>query len=237
MTTIVETPQQLAEMPQDYREVLLHQMLAHTEGELMGVGEYLRISHIAPTALEKMYCYEGARDEMRHYIISAEVLHAIGVDTRYMLEQDSARAAYPQAWLAGKETWAERSITSYLAEWGALEIIEDMARSSYKPWAVIMPEIIADETRHREHGRRNTAELCEQEDGRAAVQRALEFMWPEVLDMFGRSDSKRSFTAVEWGVRQRTNEQTRNDFACAARSILEGMGLVVPPDHKGRKFI
>jgi ring-1,2-phenylacetyl-CoA epoxidase subunit PaaA len=184
-----------------------------------------------------MYCYEGARDEMRHYIISAEVLQGIGIDTQYMLDQDSARAAYPQAWLSGKVTWAERSITSYLAEWGALEIIEDMARSSYKPWAAVMPEIIADEVRHREHGRRNTAELCENEEGRAAVQRALEFMWPEVLDMFGRSDSKRSSAAVEWGVRQRTNEQTRSDFACAARSVLEGMGLIVPPDHKGRKYI
>jgi ring-1,2-phenylacetyl-CoA epoxidase subunit PaaA len=202
-----------------------------------GVGEYLRISHIAPMALEKMYCYKGAWDEMRHDIISAEVLHGIGVDTQYMLDQDSARAAYPQTRLSGKVTWVERSITSYLAEWGALEIIEDMARSSYKPWAVIMPEIIADENRHREHGRRNTAELCQHEEGRAAVQRALEYMWPEVLDMFGCSDSSRSRVAVEWGIRQRANEQTRNDFASAARAVLEGMGVDVPPDYKGRKFI
>lgn len=234
---VVEDPQQLAAMPEDYRHVLVHQMLAHTEGELMGVAEYLRISHIAPTAQEKMYCYEGARDEMRHYIISAEVLHTIGIDTEYMLQQDAARTAYPQDWLAGKVTWAERSITSYLAEWGALEIIEDMAKSSYKPWAAIMPEIIGDEVRHREHGRRNTAELCQDEEGRAAVQGALNLMWPQVLDMFGRSNSERSRVAVEWGIRQRTNEQTRSDFSRAARTVLEGMGLVVPPDHEGRKFI
>jgi ring-1,2-phenylacetyl-CoA epoxidase subunit PaaA len=236
MIPVVENPQQFAKMPKDYRDVLVHQMLAHTEGELMGVAEYLRISYIAPTALEKMYCYEGARDEMRHYIVSAEVLRDIGIDTQYMLDNDSERTAYPQDWLAGKLSWAERSITSYLAEWGALEIIKDMAKSSYKPWAAIMPEIIEDEMRHREHGRRNTVELCQNEEGRAAVQRALEHMWPEVLDMFGRSDSSRSWQAVEWGIRQRTNEETRRDFACAARSVLEGMGLVVPPDERGRKF-
>jgi ring-1,2-phenylacetyl-CoA epoxidase subunit PaaA len=237
MTPVVEDPKQLATMPQEYREVLLHQMLAHTEGELMGVAEYLRISHIAPTAVEKMYCYEGARDEMRHYIISAEVLSSIGVDTEYMLARDAERTAYPQDWLAGKVTWAERSITSYLAEWGALEIIEDMASSSFRPWAAVMPEIIADEVRHREHGRRNTAELCQQEEGRPEVQRALDRLWPEVLDMFGRSNSVRSRVAVEWGIRRRTNEETRNDFARSAREVLEGMGLVVPPDHVGRKFV
>ena len=60
----VDGPEELAGMPEEYRHVLLHQMLAHTEGELIGVAEYLRISEIAPNAREKLYCYEGARDEM-----------------------------------------------------------------------------------------------------------------------------------------------------------------------------
>ena len=86
----------------------------------------------------------------------------------------ASRAAYPQDWLAGKTTWAERGITSYLAEWGALEIIKEMAASSYRPWAAIMPAIIADETRHTEHGRRITEQALATAEGRSDVQRALE---------------------------------------------------------------
>ncbi len=234
---VVEGPDELAKMPEEYRQVLLHQMLAHTEGELMGVAEYLRISEVAPNAHERLYCYEGARDEMSHYIVSAEVLAAIGVDTSYMLARNAVRSAYPQAWLSGKTTWAERGITSWLAEWGALEIIEEMAQSSYRPWAAIMPGIIADETRHTEHGRRITEEAVQTDQGRAAVQRALDRMWPEVLDMFGRSDSVRSAIAVRWGIRVRSNEEARQSFATRARAALRELDLEPPADHLNRKFL
>jgi ring-1,2-phenylacetyl-CoA epoxidase subunit PaaA len=234
---VVQGPDELARMPEEYRHVLLHQMLAHTEGELMGVAEYLRIAQIAPDAREKMHCYEGARDEMSHYIVSAEVLAAVGVDTAYMLARDAARTAYPQDWLAGKTTWAERGITSYLAEWGALEIIEEMAASSYRPWAAIMPGIRADELRHTEHGRRITEEAVQTPEGRAAVQGALERMWPEVLDMFGRSDSERAARAVRWGIRLRDNEAARRRFASRARAALQELDLQPPADHLNRKFL
>jgi ring-1,2-phenylacetyl-CoA epoxidase subunit PaaA len=234
---VVEGPDDLARMPEEYRQVLLHQMLAHAEGELMGVAEYLRIAHVAPNAREKLHCYEGARDEMSHYLVSAEVLSSIGVDTSYMLAHDAERTAYPQDWLAGKTTWAERGITSYLAEWGALDIIEEMAESSYRPWAAIMPEIVADETRHTAHGRRITEEALATPEGRAAVQRALDRMWPEVLDMFGRSDSERAKLAVRWGLRQRDNEDARRHFAARARAALEALDLEPPADHLNRKFL
>jgi len=233
---VVEGPDELAGMPEEYRHVLLHQMLAHTEGELMGVAEYLRISEIAPNAHEKMYCFEGARDEMSHYIVSAEVLAATGVDTAYMLERGVARIAYPQDWLAGKTTWAERGITSWLAEWGALEIIDEMAESSYRPWAAIMPGIVADETRHTAHGRRITEDALRTAEGRDAVQRALERMWPEVLDMFGRSESERSARAVRWGIRLRGNEAARQQFAARARGALRDLDLDPPDDRLNRKF-
>ena len=233
---VVEGPDELAAMPEEYRHVLLHQMLAHTEGELMGVAEYLRISEIAPSAHEKMYCYEGARDEMSHYIVSAEVLAAAGVDTAYMLARGAERSAYPQDWLAGKTTWAERGITSWLAEWGALEIIEEMAESSYRPWAAIMPGILLDETRHTAHGRRITEDAVRTAEGRDAVQRALERMWPEVLDMFGRSESERAAKAVRWGIRLRDNEGARQRFAARARAALRELDLQPPDDHLNRKF-
>jgi ring-1,2-phenylacetyl-CoA epoxidase subunit PaaA len=236
-TIDVRDPCELARMPEEYREALLHQMLAHTEGELMGVAEYLRIANVAPNAREKMYCYEGARDEMSHYIISADVLARAGTDTAYMLDRDAARAAYPQDWLAGKTTWAERGITSYLAEWGALEIVKEMAASSYRPWAAVMPQIIADETRHTEHGRRITEDALATSGGRDAVRRALDRMWPEVLDMFGRSDSERAARAVQWGIRVRDNEAARQKFATEARAALRELELDPPADHLNRKFL
>jgi ring-1,2-phenylacetyl-CoA epoxidase subunit PaaA len=153
-----------------------------------------------------------------------------------MLEKDAQRTSYPQDWLNGVLSWPQRAITSYLAERGALDIVEEMAESSYLPWAAIMPEIIEDESRHVEHGRRTTAELCRTEDGRRQVQAELDTLWPQVLDMFGRSESARSALAVKWGIRRRTNEQARQHFIDRVTPLLRELGLEPPDNVARRKF-
>ena len=239
-TPQIESPEQLATMPEEYREALVHQMLAHAEGELVGVADYLDIMPVAPTAQEKKYCIEGARDEMEHYIVSAEVLAEIGVDTSYMLDEGpDERRYYPHEVLNLKRrvSWVERGLTSYLAERAALDIIEEMAESSYRPWAAIMPKIISEEIGHFEHGRRITAGHCADPETRQMVQRVLDKMWPQVLDMFGETNSKRTEIAVRWGLRQRSNEDARQHFSRRMRAMLSEMDLTAPEDHLGRKFM
>ena len=236
---MVRDAEQLATMDAEYRDALTHQMLAHCEGELVGVKDYLDVMVIAPTAEEKKYCLEGARDEMHHYIVSAKVLDEIGIDTRYMLEEGpDDRRFYPQEVLNLKTTltWPERGLTSFLAERAALDIIEEMAESSYEPWAAVMPGIIAEESTHVAHGRRITAQFCGTAEGLREMQSALERIWPQTLDMFGASDSRRSAVALRCGLRQRTNEEARRHFSKRARVMLQEFGLIPPADDLNRKF-
>lgn len=237
---MIKDPEQLAAMDEEYREALTHQMLAHCEGELVGVKDYLDVMVIAPTAEEKKYCLEGARDEMQHYIVSAKVLADIGIDTRYMLDEGpDDRRFYPQEVLNLKTTltWPERGLTSFLAERAALDIIEEMAESSYEPWAAIMPAIITEESTHVEHGRRITSQFCNTEEGLREMQEALQRIWPQSLDMFGASKSRRSALAVRCGIRLRTNEEARQHFSTRARTMLAELGLTPPADHLNRKFV
>lgn len=236
----VEDAKAVQNMPAEYKELLVHQLLAHAEGELNGADNYiLMAAPMAPNAYEVKVCYAGAADEMEHYIRTIELLDELGVDGSYMLKKSlAARQHYRTEILDGSHqgNWAARGLSSLLVEWAALEHIEEMAESSYLPLAAICPKIIEEEHVHIEHGHRITKALCEQPESRAAVQTMLDFMWGMVLDLFGKSESERSKGYLRWGLRLRGNEEARQRFIPRARAKLLELGLVAPPDHTGRKF-
>jgi ring-1,2-phenylacetyl-CoA epoxidase subunit PaaA len=39
----VDGPEQFHRMPDEYKELVVHQMMAHTEGELSGADDYLEL--------------------------------------------------------------------------------------------------------------------------------------------------------------------------------------------------
>ncbi|MFI5268597.1 MAG: phenylacetic acid degradation protein, partial [Chloroflexota bacterium] len=56
------------------------------------------------------------------------------------------------------------------------------------------------------------------------------------LDMFGMSESRRSERFVYWGIKQRTNEQARQDYLNEINPLIEGMGLQIPDAKAGRHY-
>lgn len=235
---VVADADELETMPEEYRTILVHQLLAHTEGELSGGDTYQLMAPHAPSAYERKVIYEAAAEEMKHYMIGADLLSQMGIDTSYMLHQPLAeREHYPSDFVRDPTNWAERGLTSLLAEGAALEHIIEMAESSYKPLAETCPTVIREEKGHIAHGHRIVRNLCQTEAGRSAVQEQLTMKWPQVLDLFGRSESKRSKLFMRWGLRKRTNEEARREFIRKTRPKLDAMGLDVPADHLNRNFL
>jgi ring-1,2-phenylacetyl-CoA epoxidase subunit PaaA len=234
----VQDAQQLKSMPSEYQEILVHQLLAHTSGELSGGDTYIRVAPFAPNAYELKILYQFAAEEINHYMIGAELLSDIGVDTEYMLKQQlSERDHYASDFVHEYANWYERGLTSLLAEWAALEHIYEMQKSSYLPLARSCASVARDEMGHVAHGFRVTKSQCETDEGRAAVQAILDRKWGQVLDLFGASNSRRSVLFLKWGLRQYSNEEARQRWATQARAKLEKIGLTPPPDHVNRKFL
>jgi ring-1,2-phenylacetyl-CoA epoxidase subunit PaaA len=235
---IVHSPIELQSLPEEYREILVHQILAHTEGELSGADNYHLMAPHAPNAYERKVIYEAAAEEMKHYMIGAKLLADIGVDASFMLTQSlQERAHYPADFLKDTTSWPERGLTSLLAEWAALEHIQEMTESSYRPLAETCPVVMKEEQGHIAHGFRITKRLCEDAEGRRQVQERLNLKWGQVLDLFGRSNSSRSKLFLKWGLRTRSNEEARREFIAKARPKLESIGLEAPPDHLNRQFL
>jgi ring-1,2-phenylacetyl-CoA epoxidase subunit PaaA len=236
----VKTPDEFLQMDAEYQALAKHLMLVHTEGEITGADDYTRIFYkLAPNAYEMQVCCERAAEEVHHYMLGAEVLQGIGVDTSFMLAQDMMeRPYYPNELVRGVETWMERALFSFLGEAVVLDHLYEFAESSYAPFAEIFTKtIIKDELVHVAHGRRIVRHACYSPAGRELVQIALNRFWPIVLDLFGRSDSRRSKAYVEWGLRKTTNAELRDAFILKTKPLLRDLGLTVPDDLKSRQFV
>ncbi|MFF4951404.1 Phenylacetic acid catabolic protein [Streptomyces chattanoogensis] len=227
---VVETPEDFRRMPEEYQELAIHQMMVHTEGELSGADDYLQVFFpIAPSAYERKVCCERAAEEIDHYMIGAAVLNDLGINTDHMLDQKLLeRGLYASPAIHNIKTWTQRALFSYIGENAVLDHIEEMAKSSYRPWANSFGKVIRDEHVHVGHGRRIVREMLRDEAGREEVQQTLNAMWPFVLSLFGSDKSRRSPEYLRWGLRQRTNAEARDFFVARIVPELNRMGLTVP---------
>ena len=235
----VQDASQLKAMPEEYQNLVKRQLMAHAEGELSGADDYVKLFYfLTDDPYEKRICCELAIDELDHYKRAADLLQDIGVDTSSMLSQGlEDRAFYATEALKSCANWAERALISYLLEDAVIDVLEEMAQSTYRPIADMCPQVLKDEKLHVGHGFRITREMARTPDGLERLNAALIRMWPVTLDTFGSSDSPRSEQFVRWGLRQRTYEDARQRFAARARAKLESLGLTVPDDRENRKFL
>ncbi len=232
----VRSPEDFQKMPLEYRELAIHLMKVHTEGELTGADDYTQVFYnIAPNAYEKLVCCERAAEEIEHYQLSAKVLSDLGVDTSYMLAQNYLqRPLYANELVRGVKTWMERGIFSFLGEAVVLEHLQEFVDSSYAPFAEIFTrQIISDEHTHIAHGYRIIHEACQTESGRAEVQEALDRFWPHLLKLFGRAESPRTLQYIKWGLRKTSNDELRQKFLNKTVPRLQVLGLKVPEPVRG----
>ena len=108
----------------------------------------------------------------------------------------------------------------------------------YSPLDRILTDVIKEDLGHIGYGTNKTAELADKGDeSKERFQAAVNFWYTKALDMFGRSQSRRSERYVYWGLKQRTNEQAREQYIKEVNPLIEQMGLAVPDPMKGRLYL
>ena len=237
--TFVEDAEQFSRMPEEYRDLVVHQMMAHTEGELSGADDYLELFYpMTSDPYEKQVCFERGAEEIDHFRKGAKVLADIGKDASFMMDIPlQERSLYATEAVKRIDNWPERGFFSMLGEAAVLDILKEMAESSYRPVAEMCPGVIKEEKVHVAHGFRIIRTLCETAEGRAQAQKALARWWPVSLDVFGKSTSRRSALHVKWRLRKYTNEQARQRFIEENVPKLQRLGLEVPSHEANRRFV
>ena len=70
----IQSPEELANLPEEYRNLLIRLVEVHTEGELTGADDYIKIFYdLAPNTYEKQICCERAIEEPTNFKVWKEV--------------------------------------------------------------------------------------------------------------------------------------------------------------------
>lgn len=226
-----------AKMPKAYQDLLIRVLIIQTDSELGGPDLYIDTwMRNAPTVEDQVLLAKTAYEEIDHHRRFAKILNGLGVETESITARRRGDRML-ETFRNPLENWAEMGAFGCLIDRVGQFHLEDFAECSYLPVGRIIPRILKEEQLHIAHGERILRDLCKTPEGKAQAQDAVNKMYPRGLDMFGRSDSKRSEEFREWGIKGRTNPESRQAYKDAVDPVITAIGLELPDPLEGRKYL
>jgi ring-1,2-phenylacetyl-CoA epoxidase subunit PaaA len=228
----------LEKMDNEYQDLLGRVLTIQADCEIGGPHLYVHdILPSAPTKIDQLIVARTAAEEMDHFRKISFLAGQIGVDVSFVLSWPNQKR-YLDAFRGTIETWEDFAVFGFLIDRVGKYQLDEFLQGSYLPLERILPEVIKEELGHIGYGTNKTSELASKSDeSKEKVQAAVNFWYVKALDMFGRSQSKRSERYVYWGLKRRTNEQAREEYIKEVTPIIEQMGLVKPDPNVGRLFL
>ncbi|MFQ5541234.1 MAG: Phenylacetic acid catabolic protein [Candidatus Binatia bacterium] len=224
-------------MDPEYQDLLKRVLTIQADCEIGGPHLYVEdILPTAPTKLDQLIVARTAAEEVDHYRKVARILGDIGVDVSYVLSW-SNQERYVEAFRGKITTWEDFAVFGLLIDRVGRYQLEEFVDCTYAPLDRILPDVLREEEGHLDFGTNKTAEMAAKGgESKERVQKAVNYWYAKGLDMFGRSDSKRSERYRYWGLKRRTNAQAREEYKKEVDSIIEKIGLQVPDTKNSRLF-
>ena len=214
-----------------YVEGLKRTLIVSADTELISAPAYLRAARDAPSINSYMSATSIVQDELGHAHIGYRMLRDLGVDTDQLIyERDPKAFKYPYAFDVPLDRWEELVIANAFYDRAGFVLLSDIYRNtSYGPWKRALVKVDREETFHLRHGERWMKILSEDPDKKAAVQRAIDWMFVLTLEWFGLPDDlKQHKEQVGYQLKGLTNDQLRQTWMSATVPLCEGLGFSVP---------
>jgi ring-1,2-phenylacetyl-CoA epoxidase subunit PaaA len=223
----------------EYKDLLARVLAIQADCEIGGPNLYVKdILPSAPTKLDQLIVARTAAEEMDHYRKMARVAGDIGVDVSYVLSRPN-RERYVEAFRGTITTWEDFSVFGFLIDRVGRFQLEEFIGATYQPLARVVedPQVIREEEGHIDFGTNCTAEYAAKGgEAKERIQNAVDYWYTKGLDMFGRSDSRRSERYMYWGLKRRTNAEARQQYKAEVDALITQMGLTIPDPNKGRLY-
>jgi ring-1,2-phenylacetyl-CoA epoxidase subunit PaaA len=192
---------------------------------------------LAPTPRDKVTIARWLAEEINHGYIAWRLLSELGTE----LGADDFGEDFEPAIDIFREPikdWLDLAFFHGLGDRAGKYQAEEWLHSSYAPMARVAPDIVNDEQGHADMGIAHLRAMLRDDPGLLPeAQRRLERWYPITLDMFGRTDSKRQYDYIEFGLRSRTNEEARSAFMAKCEEVVGEFGLELPDPTRGRRFL
>ncbi len=225
------------ELPDEYRELLLQMVRVQVdvEGVLLFKDWMRPFLDLAPTPFDRMRITRLYAEEIVHGYTFWKMYRDLGVEVGLADFQEETKAQYVFGYAV--ESWLDLALLNTLADRMGVFVFQDALDCSYMPWKRVAQQVYKDERGHCSLGFMNLKKLCQDDNAREAAQEALYKWWPATIDMFGRSDSERQWQYVEWGLKEKGNEELRQEYVTEAVPLLRSLGLEPPPYFYNRRFV
>jgi len=224
------------ELPEELRTLLIRTLSKHLENatnpncDRLLIKLWDRCITFAPDIERKRLLAKLMMQEVEHCVITAQILKGLGVD-KVETPIDQYLFDLPI------ESWCDLCYFHALGDRVGMYIGENWGDVPYEPLRSVAPRLHRDEVFHATLGYRNLTDLCRTPEGLTEAQRLIHKWWPAALDMFGASGSTFSEKYVKWGIRQKGNEELRQQYISDTRPMIEKLGIAVPDDSANRHYL
>lgn len=223
------------DLPEKYRKAATRLMGIQANSEIMGGFVVRKLAKRAPTHRRKLGYTAKIQDELGHAQLCYRAIDSLGVRSREDLLEELAEGegSYINLWHYPDVAtdWVESAMISFLAAGSAMKRQETLQHSSYEPYANAMKKICYEEGFHVRQGEHILAEFANgSKKQQEALQEALEWYWPRVLQFFGPPNSHSEHTEflMDVGLKMETNDDLRKNFLNTYIPKLEKYGLELP---------
>lgn len=217
----------LSEITDEYKTHLLTLLIAQADSELAGAYGYIPWIEGAPNVAEKLAMANIVKDECRHAKAIYDLIERFDVDIDKLINEDKMKNRM-KVFYEPINTWVDLVMFNFLMDRAAGHQLRDAAECSWGPWSRAMQQIEKEEWMHVKHGETWVKKLAQAPDQKKHVQESLNFWFPKVNRIFGKSNTESNNIFRQLKLKQRDNHDVRIVWYKEVKDLLESYGLIVP---------
>jgi ring-1,2-phenylacetyl-CoA epoxidase subunit PaaA len=229
--------ERMEEMSEGYLKVLRETLKIVADTEIMGAALYYSYLMRGDEIEEKNFRRLIAliQDEIGHAHVHYSLLEDLGGGTveELLYNRKFTEFSYPFAMDMPIENFEEAAlIATFQDRAGATLLIDPFENTSYAPWKRSLVKVEIEERFHVRLGVTFFRELAANPETKERLQRAVDWMFPLVVEWFGVPDElKKRKDQLEYRLRLKTNDQLRQDWLSQAVPLCEENGIQVPAHY------
>jgi len=231
------------DMTPGYKKALLTQLTVQGDTELLSAPAYYLASRDAPTLNSRIAVTAIIHDELGHANIAYRIMEDLGVDKTWLIYgRQPHEFKHPYGFDQPLENWAEMVVANGFFDRAGICLLSDVHQNtSYGPLRRALVKVDREEVLHLRHGESWMKRLAKAGgEARAALQRAVDWMFPMTLEWFGLPDQlKHGKGQLSYRLKGMTNDQLRQTWMAATVPLCEEIGIKVPAhlDAETKQYI
>jgi ring-1,2-phenylacetyl-CoA epoxidase subunit PaaA len=217
-------------MPDTYRQLNVKFIEMHANSEIMGALPEREWIARAPSLRRKRSLAAKVQDEVGHAHLIYRVAETLGRPRQAMYEDLIAgRGKFHNVFHYPTRSWGDVACIGFLVDGAAIVTQRALLETSYAPYVRVMRRVVAEESLHYRHGEDILLAMASGTDEQfAMLQEAVDRWWEPIMHFFGTDVAAEDDPMIHWGVKSRTNEESRQEWLSTYVPKMWDLGIELP---------